>query len=125
MRPTEDTYRHKGLRKKLTDVVRNKGITDEKILDAVNKIPRHFFLDSAFDDVAYEDRAFPIGEGQTIYLKPKKRNGTAAYCIVKDGQSLHDIAQENGIKLRLLKKWNQLDDQAQAQPGQKLLLKKS
>lgn len=66
MRPTEDTYRHKGLRKKLTDGIRKKGITDEKILEAINRIPRHFFLDSAFDDVAYEDRAFPIGEGQTI-----------------------------------------------------------
>ena len=66
MRPTEDTYRHKGLRKKLTEGIRKKGITDERILDAINKIPRHFFLDSAFDDVAYEDRAFPIGEGQTI-----------------------------------------------------------
>jgi len=66
MRPTEDTYRHKGLRKKLTDVIRNKGITDDKILESINRIPRHFFLDSAFDDVAYEDRAFPIGEGQTI-----------------------------------------------------------
>ena len=66
MRPTEDTYRHKGLRKKLTEGIRKKGIADERILDAINKIPRHFFLDSAFDDVAYEDRAFPIGEGQTI-----------------------------------------------------------
>ncbi len=66
MRPTEDSYRHKGLRKKLTEGIRSKGITDEKILDAINRIPRHFFLDSAFDDVAYEDRAFPIGEGQTI-----------------------------------------------------------
>ena len=66
MRPTEDTYRHKGLRKKLTDGIRNKGIIDDRILEAINRIPRHFFLDSAFDDVAYEDRAFPIGEGQTI-----------------------------------------------------------
>ena len=66
MRPTEDTYRHKGLRKKLVDAVRSKGITDEKVLDAIEKIPRHFFLDSAFDEAAYEDRAFPIGEGQTI-----------------------------------------------------------
>ena len=66
MRPTEDTYRHKGLRKKLTEGIRKKGISDERILDTINKIPRHFFLDSAFDDVAYEDRAFPIGEGQTI-----------------------------------------------------------
>jgi protein-L-isoaspartate(D-aspartate) O-methyltransferase len=66
MRPAEDTYRHKGLRKKLVDTVREKGITDEKVLNAINIIPRHFFLDSAFDQVAYEDRAFPIGEGQTI-----------------------------------------------------------
>jgi protein-L-isoaspartate(D-aspartate) O-methyltransferase len=66
MRPTEDTYRHKGLRKKLTDGIRAKGITDENVLEAINKIPRHFFLDSAFDEKAYEDRAFPIGEGQTI-----------------------------------------------------------
>ena len=66
MRPVEDTYKHKGLRKKLVDGLRVKGITDEKLLTAINNIPRHFFLDSAFDDVAYEDRAFPIGEGQTI-----------------------------------------------------------
>jgi protein-L-isoaspartate(D-aspartate) O-methyltransferase len=66
MRPTEDTYRHKGLRKKLTEIVREKGITDERVLNAINNIPRHFFLDSAFDELAYADRAFPIGEGQTI-----------------------------------------------------------
>jgi len=66
MRPTEDTYRHKGLRKKLVDVVRAKGITNEKVLEAISSIPRHFFLESAFDEVAYEDRAFPIGEDQTI-----------------------------------------------------------
>jgi protein-L-isoaspartate(D-aspartate) O-methyltransferase len=66
MRPIEDTYRHKGLRKKLTEIVREKGITDERVLNAINNIPRHFFLDSAFDEAAYADRAFPIGEGQTI-----------------------------------------------------------
>lgn len=65
-RPTEDTYRHKGLRKKLVEIVKNKGITDEKVLNALNNVPRHFFLDSAFDELAYEDRAFPIAEGQTI-----------------------------------------------------------
>jgi protein-L-isoaspartate(D-aspartate) O-methyltransferase len=65
-RPTEDTYRHKGLRKKLVDTVRSKGITDERVLNALDKVPRHFFLDSAFDELSYEDRAFPIGEGQTI-----------------------------------------------------------
>lgn len=66
MRNYEDTYRHKGLRKKLMDVLRDKGITDETVLAAMNQIPRHFFLDSAFDEIAYEDRAFPISEGQTI-----------------------------------------------------------
>jgi len=66
MRPTEDTYRHKGLRKKLVEIVRSKGITDEKVLHAIERIPRHFFLDSAFDEVAYEDKAFPIAEKQTI-----------------------------------------------------------
>lgn len=63
---SEDTYRHKGLRKKLVDGVRAKGITDENVLRALGNIPRHFFLDSAFDEVAYEDKAFPIAEGQTI-----------------------------------------------------------
>ncbi len=61
-----DTYQHKGLRKKLVDQLREKGITDEGVLNAINEIPRHFFLDSAFDRIAYEDRAFPIAEGQTI-----------------------------------------------------------
>ena len=66
MRPTEDNYRHKGLRKKLVQLIQSKGITDERVLDAVLEVPRHFFLDSAFDETAYEDRAFPIAEGQTI-----------------------------------------------------------
>ncbi len=66
MRKFEDTYRHKGLRKKLIEQLRQKGITDECVLGAMNNIPRHFFLDSAFDEIAYEDRAFPISEGQTI-----------------------------------------------------------
>jgi len=66
MRKYEDTYRHKGLRKQLVDGLRQKGINDERVLTAINNIPRHFFLDSAFDKVAYEDRAFPIAESQTI-----------------------------------------------------------
>lgn len=62
----EDNYRHKGMRKQLVELLRKKGITDEAVLEAINIIPRHFFLDSAFDKIAYEDRAFPIAEGQTI-----------------------------------------------------------
>ena len=66
MRKFEDTYRHKGMRKKLLDILREKGITDENVLAAMNNIPRHYFLDTALDNIAYEDRAFPIAEGQTI-----------------------------------------------------------
>lgn len=66
MRKFEDTYRHKGLRKKLIENLREKGITDEAVLTAMNTIPRHFFLDTALDHFAYEDKAFPIESGQTI-----------------------------------------------------------
>ncbi len=65
-RQVEDRYQHKGLRKQLVDSIREKGITNETVLDAINKVPRHFFLDTAFDKIAYEDRAFPIGNEQTI-----------------------------------------------------------
>jgi protein-L-isoaspartate(D-aspartate) O-methyltransferase len=61
-----DSYQHKGLRKRLVDLLRTKGISDERVLDAINAIPRHFFLDSAFDLRAYEDKAFPIEADQTI-----------------------------------------------------------
>ena len=61
-----DSYRHQGLRKKLVDEVRRKGIEDERVLDAINTLPRHYFMDSSFLEHAYEDKAFPIGQGQTI-----------------------------------------------------------
>jgi len=62
----EDNYLHKGLRKQLVQTLREKGIQDEKVIKAIETIPRHFFLDSTFDRQAYEDRAFPIAAGQTI-----------------------------------------------------------
>jgi len=62
----EDSYRHKGMRKILVDNLRNKGVSDEKVLMAINNVPRHVFLDSSFLDFAYQDKAFPIGSGQTI-----------------------------------------------------------
>jgi protein-L-isoaspartate(D-aspartate) O-methyltransferase len=61
-----DTYRHQGLRRKLTELLHSKGIQDEKVLKAINKVPRHYFFDSSFLEFAYEDKAFPIGSGQTI-----------------------------------------------------------
>lgn len=66
MRRYEDSYKQKGLRKQLVDSILQKGITDQSVLAAINNIPRHYFLDTAFESIAYEDRAFPIGEGQTI-----------------------------------------------------------
>ena len=62
----EDTYKHKGLRRALVKTVESKGIQDPRILNAIGKIPRHFFFDMAFLEHAYQDKAFPIGEGQTI-----------------------------------------------------------
>jgi protein-L-isoaspartate(D-aspartate) O-methyltransferase len=54
------------MRRQLVDSIKQKGITDERVLNAILHIPRHFFMDSAFDKIAYEDRAFPIAEDQTI-----------------------------------------------------------
>jgi protein-L-isoaspartate(D-aspartate) O-methyltransferase len=62
----KDTFKHKGLRQKLVEVVRKKGISDEKVLAAIGKIPRHLFMDSSFLDHAYVDKAFPIAADQTI-----------------------------------------------------------
>ena len=66
MRKFEDSYLHKGLRKKLVETLQKEGIKNQHILDAIGNIPRHYFLDPAFDKIAYENRPFPIGEGQTI-----------------------------------------------------------
>lgn len=65
-KPKDDNYLHKGLRRDLVNLLREKGITDERVLEAINSIPRHFFLDPAFERIAYEDRAFPITANQTI-----------------------------------------------------------
>ena len=61
-----DSYKHKGLRKQLVDTIRNKGIRDVNVLNAIETVPRHYFFDSSFLNFAYDDKAFPIGAGQTI-----------------------------------------------------------
>lgn len=66
MHTYRDTYRHKGQRKSLVEGIKAKGIKDQRVLDAISEIPRHFFLPPDFDAHAYDDKAFPIGEGQTI-----------------------------------------------------------
>ena len=62
----KDTAKHQGLRNQLVTVLEQKGITDKNVLEAIKKIPRHLFLNSSFEDYAYQDKAFPIGAGQTI-----------------------------------------------------------
>ncbi len=62
----EDSFQHKGMRRKLVEEIRRKGIHDEKVLEAINKVPRHLFMDSSFIKFAYRDQAFPIRAGQTI-----------------------------------------------------------
>lgn len=61
-----DSFKHKGLRQKLVDVLISKGITDKGVLNAISKVPRHLFMDSGFLDHAYQDKAFPIAANQTI-----------------------------------------------------------
>jgi protein-L-isoaspartate(D-aspartate) O-methyltransferase len=61
-----DSYRHKGLRQKLVKGLRRKGISNERVLEAFENVPRHFFMESGFIEFAYKDQAFPIGKGQTI-----------------------------------------------------------
>ena len=61
-----DSFRHQGLRKKLIENLASKGISNSNVLDAMNKIPRHLFMDNAFVNFSYQDKAFPIGAGQTI-----------------------------------------------------------
>jgi protein-L-isoaspartate(D-aspartate) O-methyltransferase len=61
-----DSYRHKGLRKKLIEEVRGKGIQNEDVLNAMDRVPRHLFMDSSFINHSYTDKAFPIAAGQTI-----------------------------------------------------------
>ena len=62
----EDGYKERGLRNKLVKLLENKGITNKQVLAAIAKVPRHFFFENALLEHAYQDKAFPIGEGQTI-----------------------------------------------------------
>lgn len=62
----EDSFRHQGMRRQLLATLREKGVKDEKVLEAMMRVPRHAYMDKAFLHFAYEDTAFPIGAGQTI-----------------------------------------------------------
>ena len=62
----KDTYKHKGQRIKLVEELIKQGISDEKVLAAISRLPRHLFLDPGYDKLAYQNKAFEIGVGQTI-----------------------------------------------------------
>lgn len=62
----KDTAKHQGLRNQLADLLKSKGISDDRVLETIRRIPRHLFIDSSFEDFAYQDKAFPILAGQTI-----------------------------------------------------------
>jgi protein-L-isoaspartate(D-aspartate) O-methyltransferase len=101
MRNYEDSYRHKGLRKQLVEQLRQKGITDERVLEAIDAIPRHYFLDSAFDKVAYEDKAFPIAEGQTI-SQPYTVAYQSQLLEVKPHEKILEIGTGSGYQAMVL-----------------------
>lgn len=97
----EDNYRHKGLRKRLVRTVESKGINDRKVLDAIEKIPRHFFFDKAFLEHAYQDKAFPIGEGQTI-SQPFTVAFQTQLLDVKKGDKVMEIGTGSGYQACIL-----------------------
>ncbi len=96
-----DSYRHKGLRRQLIDELRAKGIDDERVLEAMTTLPRHFFLEKAFEEWAYVDKAFPIGNEQTI-----SQPFTVAYMTrlldVKKRQKVLEIGTGSGYQAAIL-----------------------
>lgn len=97
----EDNYRHKGLRKKLVEVIKRKGIKDEGVLKAINKIPRHQFLDSSFLNFAYQDQAFPIGSGQTI-SQPYTVAFQTELLEIKKGDKVLEVGTGSGYQACVL-----------------------
>jgi protein-L-isoaspartate(D-aspartate) O-methyltransferase len=96
-----DSYREKGARKKLVELLRDKGIADEKVLKAIGKVPRHYFFDETFWTHAYKDIAFPIGDGQTI-----SQPYTVAYQTellhIKTGDKVLEIGTGSGYQTCIL-----------------------
>lgn len=96
-----DSYKHKGLRKMLVEGIREKGVTDENVLSAIEKIPRHFFMDSSFVEFAYQDKPFPIGEGQTI-SQPYTVAFQSELLQVKKGMKVLEIGTGSGYQACVL-----------------------
>lgn len=97
----KDTAKHQGLRNQLVKVLQLKGIGDKDILDAISKIPRHLFLNSSFEDFAYQDKPFPIGAGQTISQPYTVAFQTELLKVKKDDKVL-EIGTGSGYQTAVL-----------------------
>ncbi len=97
----EDSYRHKGMRRRLIEHLRTRGISDERVLEAMSLLPRHFFLEKAFEEWAYEDKAFPIGVEQTI-SQPFTVAYQTALLDVKKGDKILEIGTGSGYQAAIL-----------------------
>ncbi|NJN42759.1 MAG: protein-L-isoaspartate(D-aspartate) O-methyltransferase [Flammeovirgaceae bacterium] len=97
----EDNYRQRGLRNKLVKIIRQKGISDERVLAAIAKMPRHVFFDDALLTHAYEDKAFPIGEGQTI-SQPYTVAFQTQLLTVKQGDKVLEVGTGSGYQACIL-----------------------
>ena len=97
----EDNYRQRGLRNRLVKILRNKGIKDERILNAIGKVPRHVFFDDALLIHAYDDKAFPIGQGQTI-SQPFTVAFQTEKLEIKEGDKVLEIGTGSGYQACIL-----------------------
>ena len=98
----EDTYLNKGKRRILVEYLREKvGIRDERVLSVINSVPRHFFLESIFEDFAYEDRAFTIASGQTI-SHPSTVAEQTELLQVEKGEKVLEIGTGSGYQTSIL-----------------------